>query len=96
MSALYLVQTRGHGEPWSTQGALASLILAAKVADRYAAERFPYLYRSNTPAPIHAYVRVSLRGRTVYDPRDRSAVVAPDSRSACSQSTTAPVPTPLD
>lgn len=93
MSAAYLVQTRGHGEPWRTMGAVNNLPLAAKVADRYAAER--HIYTDGCTGPVHAYVRVALRGKTVYDPRDRAAVVAPAAVS-CPEDTPAPVPTPLD
>lgn len=91
MTASYLVQTRGHGEVWSTKGGLNSLVLAAKVADRYAAER--NIYGDGCTGPVHAYVRVSLRGRCVYDPRDPVSVVAPD--LSCPHDTTQGAPGPL-
>ena len=73
MTARYLVQTRGHGEPWRTVVSVPSLALAASVADKGAAETYQLDSRT---CHRHPYVRVVLRGAVVYDPRAEQAVTA--------------------
>ena len=76
MSARYLVQVRGHGEPWQRMGSFPAnemddrtLRDAKAFADVLAAEYYPDDLAFKKRVPIYASVRVSLRGALVYDPR---------------------------
>lgn len=61
--ASYLVQARGHGEPWKTINVCPTRDQAEGLADVLATWTF------HNGCSQYPYVRVTFRGSVVYDPR---------------------------
>ena len=74
--ARYLIQTRYPGEAWRSFASCHALEQAKALADSLADQVSPDWPAHHAALPLHAYVRVTRNGASVYDPRAKKARTA--------------------